>query len=200
MVASDGGGFTPRIHPRPAYPSALKILQSFLYVHARDAMLGCAMCVFGFASFARAAEAWPYGERTFYSLSMAIAHTAPLIIFNGALALAMRFPSLSSKCAIPRKSSEVPDASLWRSLWIKLAISHLVAGPLTSLGLWGVFTLPKASDPLPSLMAIAGLICLAHSFNDWAFYWTHRLLHHPKLCDSRATRTPAISSNPQARD
>ena len=184
-----GGSFCPRVTPRPQYPPALRVLKGWIWVHARDAALGCAMCFLFFPAFARAAEAWPqfleslggkseWSERTFYALSVSVAHTAPLVLFNGALYLVMHMNSaLSKRCYIPRKAHEVPDAPLWRALWIKLAVSHLLVGPLSSLGLYSLVGMPRASDPLPSYLQVAGLLCLAHSFNDWAFYWTRAPLN-----------------------
>ena len=41
--------------------------------------------------------------------------------------------------------------------------------------------MPPTTDPLPSGLALAALFTAAHTFNDFAFYWSHRAMHSKML-------------------
>jgi len=112
---------------------------------------------------------------------MSLAHTLPLLIFNGTIEALSRLGNTTvAQCRIPRKAPENPPAELWSALAKKLIMSHGIVGPMTSALIFSR-GFPELRSPMPPAAQLAALFAMAHMFNDWGFYWSHRMLHHPKL-------------------
>uniref|UniRef100_A0A7S0J978 Fatty acid hydroxylase domain-containing protein n=1 Tax=Calcidiscus leptoporus TaxID=127549 RepID=A0A7S0J978_9EUKA len=173
--------FTPRVFPRPVYPSARRVLFNAAYVHARDALLGAFLVALLWGPYQRARAAWPFGERWFYSFTVNATHTLCYVLFNGGLII---FAPMLGRYRMSRKPAEEPTAALYRQLMSEAALNHFVTSPIIG---WCLYPLaawlgtPLATEALPPLSQQLLLICAAHSFNDWLFYWSHRAFHHKLL-------------------
>ena len=173
--------FSPRLFPRPQYPSAGGVLARAVFVHLRDAVLGILLVAMLAAPFQLVREAWPYGERWFYSFTINTTHTVVFAIFNGGILL---FAPLLARYKMSRREAEVPSPTLVRQLVTDALVNHFVTSPVIG---WLLFPIavwlgtPPAASALPSMSQQFLLFCAAHSFNDWLFYWSHRLFHHKSL-------------------
>lgn len=114
--------------------------------------------------------------------SLPASRTLTSLLFNGGLLLLEWAGSDALKaCAIGRKKNEIPTPQLVRQLLVEGLINHFVTGPLVAYYLLfpaaKYFGAPDATDPLPPLTLQLLLFAAAHSFNDWTFYFSHRLMH-----------------------
>jgi len=182
-VADVSSSFSPRLSPRPEYPPFARVAGRWAWVNVRDMLFGVAFCFALHPAYARMSEF--FGAREYYAMTVCAAHTLTYVLFNGLLYVLeqLRFEPLL-RCAIGRKASERPSWPLVKQLLSEAAINHLVTSPITSLlvfSLADALGMPAANAPLPSPLHMAGLFAAAHTFNDFTFYWTHRLLHSKLL-------------------
>lgn len=175
--------FSPRVYPRPTYPPVSRVLFRAVQLHLRDAIFGCMICVMFWQPYQMLAAAWPYGERWFFSLTLNIGHTTSSILFNGGIFLCEYF-GLLGQYKMSRKTAEEPSPALYKELITHTAVNHLVTTPIVG---WLIYPItvwlgtPAATSPLPSLLQLFILFVAAHSFNDWGFYWSHRIFHTKAL-------------------
>ena len=179
MAEKVGGSFTPRLSPRPSYPPFLTVLGRWCFVLLRDVVLGLAIIYTVLPSYVRLSM--QFTERTFFVITICTAHTVTYAIFNGTLSLlaSLEWKPLL-KYRIARKPAEVPSASLIKQLLTEAAINHFVTSPITLVALFSLckhLGMPAPDAPLSSPTTLAALIIAAHTFNDFGFYWTHRLMH-----------------------
>ena len=175
-----GPSFSPRVHPRPAYPPARRVLARWAWVLARDAILGVCLCLLAQPAYVRAFSG--VRPRLVFVMTICAAHTGTYAIFNGGLFVLERlaWPPLM-RCKIGRKEPEVPSAGLIRTLLTQAAVNHLITSPLSAYALYSILDLPAPDAPLPSIARLALLYVAAHTFNDFGFYWTHRMFHSKAL-------------------
>lgn len=168
---------------RPAYPPAGPVLLTAVWKHVHDAVIGLAI-VLALSSPYVAASRY-FSERVFFTLSLVVAHSGTWLLVNGGLLLAehLNFAPIT-RHKIERRKAEVASPALVRRLYLEMAFNHLCTTPLTAYLLFSVSKwagMPAAAEALPSYASIALFLAASHSFNDWGFYWTHRLLHHRAL-------------------
>ena len=116
---------------------------------------------------------------------MYVAHNGTWHLTNGALLVAEHFEIQALlKYQIERRKVEVPSPSLLRKLYLQISLNHMLTTPLL---MWLLLSyvkrlgVPALDAALPSVATMALMLAAAHTFNDWGFYWTHRLLHHRAL-------------------
>ena len=172
--------FSPKTEPRPAYPAFSGVLSRWAWVLLRDVILGLALSHSAFPWYSYLGGL--VSERACFALTICGAHTITYIAFNGTLQLLenCQWEPLM-KCRIGRKTMELPDKPLVKQLLTEAAINHFVTSPITAALLFTVVKwcgMPPPTEPLPPVANLALLFVAAHTFNDFGFYWTHRLLHH----------------------
>lgn len=176
-----GSSFTPRIYPRPEYPQAAGVALRALLVHCRDALLGVLLVALLWEPFLWVRARWPFGERWFYSFTINTVHTTTFALFNGGLLL---FAPFLARYRMMRKPAEEPSSTLYRKLITEAVVNHFVTSPIIGWLLYPAavwLNTPPSTDRLPTVLQQAALFCAAHSFNDWLFYWSHRMFHSKAL-------------------
>lgn len=155
-----------------------------LYAHLRDAALGCGLIAGLWPIYSYLRAGWTRSDREFYCLVMCAGHTVSYCLFNGTLLICEKLGWLKDH-KMPRKKAEEPTKELYKQLVTEAAISHLVTSPIVALLFYDVARyagMPLTSEPISqSWGAVALTIMAAHSFNDWAFYWLHRIFHTKQL-------------------
>jgi methylsterol monooxygenase len=175
--------FSPRITPRPEYPSFIVVFQQAAWYYAHDGILGCALVFLLRGPYYRLYDALNWSDRYFFALVISLAHTGTYVIFNGGLNIFEKLGWMD-KYKIGRKKAEIPDQALFSKLYTEAAINHFITSPAIALLLFSVATwlgVPSGGAPLPSYGYVAQVCLAAHFVNDVLFYWTHRALHHPAL-------------------
>lgn len=195
MGVDDTSAFSPRVNPRPTYPPFFTVFRKFLWLYARDAILGCMLATLLSKPFYYLHEVLPVTDRQFFAIVLGLAHSGTFVIFNGGLHI-MDQLGLLDDFKIGRKPAEVPSKDLFKSLYTEAFINHVITSPLVALGLYSVVRnlgIPSAETAMPTMPTLALTFLGAHAFNDIGFYFTHRLLHHPVsllICVSSNYRTP----------
>ena len=168
---------------KPAYPPAGPVLAGALWKHARSIFLGLAIILALHSPYVALSR--HFDERSFFLLASFMTHNGTWLLVNGSLLVAEHFEIQAVlKYQIERRKPEVPSPSLLRKLYLQISLNHMLTTPLL---MWLLFPyvkrlgVPAPDAALPSVATMALMLAAAHSFNDWGFYWTHRLLHHRAL-------------------
>jgi sterol desaturase/sphingolipid hydroxylase (fatty acid hydroxylase superfamily) len=126
-----------------------------------------------------ALDAWPYGDRLFYTVAFCFGHSVLTLPFNFVALFLYFFPShFLNQWKIQPDSK--PSLRLIKEVVPQVLLNHLVTSPLFAYFL--LFPLAQALDmpmrgSLPSLGRILFEFLVFAVVNDVAFYWAHRLLH-----------------------
>lgn len=178
-----GGSFSPRLNPRPKYPPASQVARRAAWIYLRDMVLGVVLTACLSPLYQAAYGAFSWGERYFYAAVLSVAHTGSFVIFNGGLALLEQFGMLQ-QYKLTRKDAEIPTPALMKQLLTEAAVNQLLVAPIMATFLFSLatyFGMPSVGNALPDVRTMMIMFAGAHAFNDVGFYFTHRLLHHPKL-------------------
>ena len=190
MSKSGGACFTPRIQPRPAYPSALTVARQTFRDYGRDVLHGAillALLAPLYDAALAASRARGLSDRAFFAGFLSLSHSACYAGVCGFFYLVETRGWLSA-AKIPRKRALTQNkAKLDRSCFLEAAIGQVVTGPLISYFIFDVFAYfgmpPLAADATATWRSADGLAALAraivagHLFNDVTFYWAHRASH-----------------------
>uniref|UniRef100_A0A7S3NPR6 Fatty acid hydroxylase domain-containing protein n=1 Tax=Aureoumbra lagunensis TaxID=44058 RepID=A0A7S3NPR6_9STRA len=186
MSKTGGACFTPRMEPRPKYPSSLNIIQHTTREYLRDMIFGTVLVLALVPSYTALTQALVprLGERIFFTIFGSIVHLGSFALTALPLVICDRMDWLK-EYKIPRKPSQVASSNLLRALFIEMTIGHFISTPISlylSYGLFKYFGMPSVmSEPSTSPIFLAWAFALAHFYNDVGFYWSHRLFHMPVL-------------------
>jgi sterol desaturase/sphingolipid hydroxylase (fatty acid hydroxylase superfamily) len=153
-------------------------------LYFRDAVLGVFLVLFFAPHYEKLRLALDFSERTFYALTIAIAHSGTFVLFFGGITIFDDVLGWMTPYRFHRKDHEIADASLFSKLHLESFINHCITTPLVAYGLYPAttyFGTPPASSALPDWSYLAVVFCGAHLFNDVGFYWTHRIFHTKAL-------------------
>lgn len=179
--------FSPKVHPRPPYPPISFIASKTAFAYGRDVVLGVALLFFLVAPYQRLhiylSQQVGLQEKYFFALMISVTHTGTFFIFNGGILLLEKLGWLTAY-KMARKPAEEPDQTLINKLLIEAFVNHFVTSPFIAVYLYSMvqwFHPPAPNDPLPIGLDLVKFILSAHFFNDFCFYWTHRLFHSKLL-------------------
>lgn len=178
-----GGSFSPRLSPRPKYPPAALVARRAFWIYVRDMVLGVALTACLYPLYQAAFGALGLSERYFYAAVLSASHTGSYVIFNGSLYLLEQLGMLQ-QYKLTRKDAEIPTPALIKQLLTEAAVNQLLVAPVIAALLFSAakhFGMPSVGSALPDVPTMLVMFAGAHAFNDVGFYFTHRLLHHPKL-------------------
>eukprot|EP01116_Phalansterium_solitarium_P020482 TRINITY_DN6062_c0_g1_i2.p1 TRINITY_DN6062_c0_g1~~TRINITY_DN6062_c0_g1_i2.p1 ORF type:complete len:285 (-),score=16.58 TRINITY_DN6062_c0_g1_i2:55-864(-) len=123
---------------------------------------------------------WPGSERSLFLVGTLLATNGTFWLWNGILYI-IYTRNLFADCKIDKNAW--PDRKLVIACLKKLAFGDFVVRPIV---LWLAYPTFQhfglsMSAPLPTLWTFTLHWLAAVVSNDFLFYWTHRLLHHPLL-------------------
>ena len=185
-------GSSPRVYPRPEYPSFLAMVGSMLKeICWQSGVGGTILVTISFAfytslvSFLRAHLPKEYNDdAVIFSLLTSIVHTGAYVIINSMFG-AMDYFKLFQQYKLHRKAYMQPKVSLVTKTLMEAAFSQLVVNPLAAWYiLYPAFTnfgMMSLDDPLPDYKHIFTTMCLANVFNGVFFYTAHRIVHSKAL-------------------
>lgn len=119
-------------------------------------------------------------ERIWFTLMLAGSHTVPVMLFEFFL-LIIGYFHIFDECLIQKRPT---DPVLGRKCWINAILNHFVVMPLV-LGLVAypcfIYFTDVSSLELPPTRTVITHIFVCILIEDFLFYWSHRILHHPSL-------------------
>lgn len=178
---------TPRLCPRPAYPSFVReVLPSTLCTFARSTATGT-LLVKALEPIFATGVSWMMqaglSDRGAFTAGMVLLHSTLYFGANGLLLADLEF---LRPYKIERSTHQIPSKDLLRQTLISGAVGRFVIEPLLVWFL--LYDLMVQIGGMPAMHSIAGdwitvavILFGARFFNDVAFYWSHRALHHPSL-------------------
>lgn len=122
------------------------------------------------------------GERVNFVLFFVACLEATFVVINAAMAW-IKHKHLFARCRI-RPADAEPSDELVRECVQELALSHVLVRPLSLYMLYPLLKMrgmPFDSDSAPAGSTVAWQLLVCTQFDDFWFYWTHRLLHNPML-------------------
>jgi sterol desaturase/sphingolipid hydroxylase (fatty acid hydroxylase superfamily) len=126
-------------------------------------------------------------ERIFFAIMLSISHSLPTILHELFLLFLSKF-GLLKRCIIQHNKSV--DNVLIKKCLINFFINHFFMMPLLLgliaypiwISLMPVDSLPITSlDNIPDIKTIIKHLFICIIIEDFLFYWSHRILHHPLL-------------------
>jgi predicted esterase len=78
-----------------------------------------------------------FDERSFYAITISIAHTGTYVFFNGSLALFDRL-GIMDVYKIQRKKAEIPSKAMISKLYFEAVINHCITSPITASALFSI--------------------------------------------------------------
>lgn len=114
-------------------------------------------------------------DQFLYMMLISVSHILVYSAINGFFVLVDL-----DKYKFERNKAQIPGATLINSTLVAAVISQLITSPLLTYYLYPAFQslgLKALDAPLPPLRDLAWTYFVAHAFNDFGFYWTHRMLH-----------------------
>jgi sterol desaturase/sphingolipid hydroxylase (fatty acid hydroxylase superfamily) len=186
-----GVGFSPRVFPRPAYPSLTEtILQMVRSVIFQSGVLGTLICLAIYPFYLQSMLWWKNflgdydNDAILVTIVLSIAHTGTFFVVNGLFGLFDYF-SLFQEYKLARKPYMIPKTTLLARCLIEALIGQLFLSPLGAYYLlYPAFTkygMVDSLSPLPSVFELFRGFCIANLFNGITFYASHRLFHSKLL-------------------
>jgi len=193
-ATSNNFGFSPRIEPRPKYPSAFEMFlgacKEILYQGGFIGTLLCVLLYPYYISFCNLlAEKLSvllgeyYNENVLFSVVLSLTHTVTYVIVTGSFAIFDNM-ELFQKYKLHRRPHMLPKQPIVIKTLIEATINQAIVGPVVSYFLFPVgqyFGMSGMLSALPSYQEMFLGICFAAVFNGFMFYWAHRTFHSKPL-------------------
>lgn len=150
LVVSEGGSFSPRIIPRPAYPPvkefARVVFKEVIVQAGVHGPLAClalfplykSVCAAALPAIKASFPASLQPEAVLFTVFISSVHTLLWALCNFSL-LAFDAFGLFQRFKIGRKPFEVADRGLLTRMFVEAAVSQLVTGPLLTYFLYSWF-------------------------------------------------------------
>jgi hypothetical protein len=185
-----GAGFTPRLNPRPQYPSGWHMLwKTSTGIAIQSGLLGTVLCLLLYPYFLIIVERLRLilgekgSDRLIFTILSNATHTGAYVVINGSFGLFDYF-KLFQQYKLARKPYMIPSRNLIISTLFHAALGQLVINPLATYYLYPSMVrmgLMNLTDPLPSIRTVFWVFCFADLFNGFGFYVAHRTLHSKLL-------------------
>ena len=168
---------------RPEYPPWTVPFWSFLKAYGYQSALACTLLTYLFFEthlrVVSKLRSYKVSDQVTFTLLLSVSHTLVYIIVNGTFSSGWQ---VLEQFKFRRTPGQVPSRDLIKNTLITALVSHFISSPVMTYFLWPYFVSfgMKALDaPLPPWNELVLTYLCAHAFNDFGFYWTHRLLHTP---------------------
>mmetsp|Transcript_10830 Transcript_10830/g.17728 ORF Transcript_10830/g.17728 Transcript_10830/m.17728 type:complete len:325 (-) Transcript_10830:43-1017(-) len=180
-----GASFSPRLNPRPQYPGWVSIVKRALVAYTRAPFL---MSVFTVVTYPRyvslvnklRGKGWN-DNKIFMVLSVCL-HSG---LYFGVAGIFKLFDvtGLFSKYKMARKGSQLAGDKLHVDTLKEAFVNQFVVGPIAAYYGWNVLKQRgfQLDGALPGFFSLMRGFAVAHLFNDFFFYWAHRLVHSKPL-------------------
>lgn len=182
MSTSGGACFTPRSKVRPEYPPASKILPGCAVALVRVPFL-CMLLCFSMASLYHGVVSIlldrGFSEQFVFMALVLTAHSATYVTNNG-LFFFIEHYGIFEEYRFERKKFQVPSWDLVRRTVMEAFFGQTILGPPVAYCLYPIFKyfgMPSLLTALPSWPQLFLNFALANTFNDFFFYWSHRIFH-----------------------
>ena len=176
-------GHSPHVYPRPKYPSFYTWVESMVIRYTRAPLYMTFLALFAQPLFIYLNDYLSvrgFSERFISTFYISFTHTTVstlLVLFFGILQLT----SLGKPYKFIGRKTWSPSRSLAIRSFIDFIINHILLTPAAlycvSYPLLKMHDLVNAPDDLPTFFVMFGQLAFAHFFNDWLFYFSHRILH-----------------------
>lgn len=185
-MSTGGASFTPRINPRPTPFRAADVIAGAIIGNVRLPFLAAAFTKIVAPAYFSAANAWVaagYSEAAFFVAGTMAIHFALYFGINGFF-LFCDVNGYLDTYKLHRTQRMGPSWKLIYRTWSEAMVGQFLIGPPT---LWGIYKLfkyfgtPGITTELPDFLHLMFFYWLANLGNGHLFYWSHRLVHHPKL-------------------
>lgn len=183
-------GFSPRIEPRPPYPSlgftVHMIAKEMLY---QSALLGLVLTYATFPIYQRIvavvrAQLHGYGsDPMVFTIVANLVHLGTYSVINGSFGV-FDYAGVLQQYKLARKPYMKATKSLLVSTLLEAALSQLVINPAVLYYLYPYLQrlgMHPLDAQLPSVQNIFFTFCLAYLVNCFGFYWAHRTFHAKAL-------------------
>ncbi|CAB9504511.1 Fatty acid hydroxylase domain-containing protein 2 [Seminavis robusta] len=180
-TSSVGTGSSPRIHPRPPYPTFVAVMT--------ETVIGTLwMCTIGaclvklltpFYQWTRgAAKEHGVDNALYFTVALSLVHTG-MFVFTNIPYFICDLYQIAQSAKMYRKSYMKPKHKLLLRLGIDLAMAHLLMGPLMTYLAAPVFLqfLQDFDASIPSFGRSMTTFVVMMQTNEFLFYGFHRLLH-----------------------
>ena len=167
---------------RPQYPPWTVPFKSFLRTYGYQSAFGCTLltllCYKAYLScIVWLKQSYGLSDQAIFTLLLSVSHTLIYICVNGTFSSGW---SVIEQFKFKRSQGQIPSQSLINKTLVTAVVSHLVSSPVMTYFLWPSFLamgMKPLDAPLPSFLELGLTYMIAHAFNDFGFYWTHRMLH-----------------------
>jgi len=184
---SGGANFTPKLYPRPKYPSVAEALTKAAKSYIRIGVLGTVSVVLMHPMFVAVVN-WliktkGLSEQTVFAIFNANVTLVTYVIAAFFFTMCLKFETFTDYQFV-RKKSQKPSSELVKKTLVDAFVSKLFIIPITSYFSYHIFRwfgMPSFTDPLPKVGRIFTGFFVSNLFNELGFYWLHRALHHPAL-------------------
>lgn len=184
---SGGASFTPKLSPRPDYPSAFEALTKAAKSYIRIGVIGTFFVVLLHPMFVAVVN-WHIrtkglSEQTVFAILSVNVNLATYITTALFFIMCLKSETLTGYQFV-RKKSQKPSSELVKQTLVDAFVSKFFMIPITSYFFYNIFRwfgMPSFTDPLPKVSRIFTGFLVSTIFNDLGFYWFHRALHHPAL-------------------
>ena len=181
-------GMTPRLSPRPRYPSlhipVMYWLRSALF---SSAFLGTILTYALYPAYMTAVnylKSKNIGDALILTILLSVVHTVLYIIINGTLYICDKYKYFQEYKLWRNPAMLGVNEKLLAPTLIAATISQLITSPLLTYYIYPIFLrfgMTPFEAELPDTFTIFKTMLLCHLFNEFGFYFTHRLLHSTLL-------------------
>jgi len=184
--ATGGASFSPRLQPRPQYPPVSEFLRKTLvaYTRAPALMALATAAVFpAYRRFVRGLARRGWSERKIFMVLTCAVHSGMYFGVNGLFFLCERLGLLERFRMVHRPAQE-PTVKLVRATLIEAIVGQAITAPLATYFIFDKCKSAGMAAPdarLPGLFQMYKHFAIAHFFNNFFFYWAHRLVHAKPL-------------------
>jgi len=184
---SGGANFTPKLYPRPEYPSVTEALTKIAKSYIRVGVIGTVFVVLLHPTFIAVVN-WliktkGLSEQTVFAIFSQQAILVPYAITAFFFTVCCKLETFADYQFV-RKKSQKPSSELLKKTLVKAFARKFFIIPLSSYFGYNVFRwfgMQSFTDPLPKVSRIFTGFFVSNVFYDLGFYWAHRALHHPTL-------------------
>mmetsp|Transcript_9514 Transcript_9514/g.11411 ORF Transcript_9514/g.11411 Transcript_9514/m.11411 type:complete len:340 (-) Transcript_9514:443-1462(-) len=181
-----GAAFSPRVHPRPEYPSPREIAKDAFISSVRQPILLALLTKALYPTYLRLVKSFKgkgYSEKFIFMIFAAGVHTGTYTIWNSFFLFCDHF-KLLQQYKLHRKEYMQPSSQLLRKTFYEAFLGQVILGPIFAYQGQAVFKYFGMLDHNSKLQSFTNLVkffAIAKLGNAFLFYWVHRICHHKSI-------------------
>mmetsp|Transcript_11179 Transcript_11179/g.13982 ORF Transcript_11179/g.13982 Transcript_11179/m.13982 type:complete len:336 (-) Transcript_11179:121-1128(-) len=181
-----GAAFSPRVYPRPEYPSKRELGWEIAVSLFRQPILLATLTKVLYPYYSRIIKSLKgkgYSEQFIFMIFAAGVHTGTYTLWNTFFFICDKF-SFLQQYKLYRKPSMEPSDSLFFKTLKEAFISQVILGPFTAYQgyrLFSHFGMKPHDSKLSSFYDLVKFYMIAKFGNNFLFYWVHRICHHKAI-------------------